>query len=75
VNNDELFPDPASPLHDVAFRVTKFEAGYAYRVPLGPFEMALGGSASAFVKPSALDPIYGKSPMGYTVFAKFSLGD
>jgi hypothetical protein len=74
VNNDELFPDPASPLHDVAFRVTKFEAGYAYRVPLGPFEMALGGSASAFAKPSALDPIYGKSPMGYTLFAKFSLG-
>jgi hypothetical protein len=74
VNNDELFPNPASPLHDVAFRVTKFQAGYAYRLPLGPVNLALGGSASAFAKPSALDAAYGKSPMGYTVFAKFSLG-
>jgi hypothetical protein len=75
VDNDELFPDHADPLHDVAFRVTKFQAGYAYRVPLGPFEMALGGSAAAFAKPQALDAAYGKSPMGYTVFAKFSLGN
>jgi len=74
VDNDELFPDPASPLHDVAFRVTKFQAGYAYRLPLGPVNLALGGSASAFLKPDALDAAYGKSPMGYTVFAKFSLG-
>jgi hypothetical protein len=74
VNNNELFPDPASPLHDVAFRVTKFQAGYAYRLPLGPFETALGGSVAAFAKPSALDAAYGKSSMGYTVFAKFSLG-
>ena len=75
VDNDELFPDPASPLHDVAFRVTKFQAGYAYRVPLGPLEVALGGSVAAFLKPHALDAAYGKSPVGYTVFAKFSLGD
>jgi len=75
VNNDELFPDHASPLHDVAFRVTKFEAGYAYRLPLGPLNLALGGTASAIAKPNALDAVYGKSPMGYTVFAKFSLGD
>jgi hypothetical protein len=37
--------------------------------------MALGGSAAAFAKPQALDAAYGKSPMGYTVFAKFSLGN
>jgi hypothetical protein len=75
VNNDELFPDHADPLHDVPFRVTKFEAGYAYRLPLGPVNLALGGTASAFAKPAALDAAYGKSPLGYTVFAKFSLGD
>ena len=74
VENDELFPDHDDPLHDQAFRVSKLQAGYAYRLPLGPFEVALGGSAAAFAKPSALDPVYGKSPMGYTVFAKFSLG-
>jgi hypothetical protein len=75
VNNDELFPDHADPLHDVPFRVTKFQAGYAYRLPLGPVNLALGGTASAFAMPAALDAAYGKSPLGYTVFAKVSLGD
>lgn len=75
VKNDELFPDHANPLHDTPFRVTKFQAGYAYRIPLGPVNLALGGSLSAFAKPDALDPYYGDSPMGYTVFARFSLGD
>jgi len=75
VANDELFPDHADPLHDVAFRVTKVQAGYAYRLPLGPVNLALGGTLSAFAKPDALDAAYGKSPLGYTVFAKFSLGD
>ena len=75
VDNDELFPDHADPLHDVAFRVTKVQAGYAYRLPLGPVNLALGGTLSAFAKPGALDAAYGKSPLGYTVFAKFSLGD
>ena len=75
VKNDELFPDHSDPLHDVAFRVTKFQAGYAYRIPLGPVNLALGGTVSAFAKPDALDPYYGDSPMGYTVFARFSLGD
>ncbi len=74
VANDELFPDHSDPLHDMAFRVTKFQAGYAYRLPLGPLNLALGGTASAFLKPDALDAAYGKSPMGYTVFAKLSLG-
>jgi hypothetical protein len=75
VNNDELFPDHADPLHAVAFRVTKFQAGYAYRLPLGPLNLALGGTVSAFAKPHALDAAYGNSPIGYAVFAKFSLGD
>ncbi len=75
VRNDELFSDPASPLHDTPFRVSKFQAGYAYRVPIGDvFNLALGGSVSAFAKPSALDAAYGRHPMGYTLFAKFSLG-
>jgi len=74
VENDELFPDHAHPLHDVAFRVTKLQAGYAYTLPLGPFGLSLGGSAALFLKPDALDPFYGKSPMGYTLFAKLTLG-
>jgi hypothetical protein len=74
VENDELFSDPLHPLHDVAFRVTKLQAGYAYTLPLGPLALSLGGSAAAFLKPAALDPYYGDSPMGYTLFAKLTLG-
>lgn len=75
VENDELFPDHDDPLHDQAFRVTKFQAGYAYRIPLGPLGLALGGTVSAFAKPDSLDAAYGSSPFGYTLFARFSLGD
>jgi len=72
--NDELFPDHADPLHEVKFRVTKFQAGYAYRVPLGPVEAAFGGTISAFAKPDRLDAAYGDNPMGFTLFARFALG-
>jgi hypothetical protein len=75
VRNDELFPDELDPLHEVPFRVSKFQAGYAYRLPLTDvFNLALGGTVSAFAKPSALDAAYGNKPMGYTLFARLSLG-
>jgi hypothetical protein len=74
VNNDELFPDHASPLHDQSFRVTKFQAGYARRVALHPFELALGASGAAYAKPAALDAAYGRNPLGYTLFVKLLLG-
>lgn len=73
VANDELFPDHAHPLHDTAFRITKFQAGYARRVPLGPFELAMGGSLAAYAKPAVLDAYYGANPMGYTLFARLTL--
>jgi hypothetical protein len=74
VANDELFSNAASPLHDVRFRVTKLQAGYAYTLPVGPFGLSLGGTAAKFFKPSALDAAYGDDPMGYTLFAKLTLG-
>jgi hypothetical protein len=75
VKNDELFPDHDDPLHEVPFRVSKFQAGYAYRLPLsGPLNLALGGTVSAFAKPEALGAAYGENPMGFTLFAKFALG-
>lgn len=74
VANDELFPDPADPRHDRPFRVTRAEAGYAYRLPVGPFGLALGGAVDAYGKPEALDAAYGDAPFGYTLFAKLSLG-
>ncbi|MEO6041024.1 MAG: hypothetical protein ABIP41_03920 [Croceibacterium sp.] len=73
VANDELFPNPSSPLHDVKFRVSKAQVGYAYTLPVGPFGLSLGGTAAKFFKPAALDPVYGKDPMGYTLFAKLTL--
>jgi hypothetical protein len=75
VANDELFPNPADPLHDQAFRVSKFEGGYAYRLKLpGPFGLALGGALAAYAKPHVLDAAYGDAPVSYTLFAKLSLG-
>jgi hypothetical protein len=74
VANNELFPNHAHPLHDQTFRVTKFQLGYARRIPLGPFELALGGTLDAFAKPAALDAFYGKHPLQYTVFGKLTLG-
>ena len=73
VANDELFPDPADPRHDTTFRVTKVQAGYARRIALDRFELALGGALSAFVKPAALDSAYGRMPIGLTVFARVTL--
>ncbi len=74
VANDELFADHESQLHDHALRVTKLQGGYARRVPLGPVEMALGGSLATFVRPAALAAAYGDTPVQFTLFAKFSLG-
>lgn len=74
VANDELFPDHANPLHDQVFRVTKFQLGYARRIPMGPFGLALGGSLAAYAKPAALNGAYGRHPVGYTLFARITLG-
>lgn len=71
---DELFPDHDDPLHDRAFRVTRFEAGYAHRIPLdSAAELALGGSLAAYAKPQAL-AAYGSAPISYTLFAQLALG-
>ena len=40
----------------------------------GLFNLALGGSGSAYAKADALDAAYGKRPLSYTLFAKLSLG-
>ena len=74
VANSELFPRPSDLLHDQTFRVTKLQAGYAYTLPVGPFGLSVGGTAATFLKPAALDAFYGYHPMGYTVFAKLTLG-
>jgi hypothetical protein len=75
VSNDELFPDESDPLHDVPFRVTKFQLGYARHFELSQaLTLTLGASGSAYAKPTALDAVYSGNPLGYTLFAKLSLG-
>ena len=54
--------------------MTKFQAGYARRIALHPFELALGASGAAYAKPAALDAAYGRRPLGYTLFVKLLLG-
>ncbi|MDB5714690.1 MAG: hypothetical protein JWO15_2087 [Sphingomonadales bacterium] len=73
VENDELFGED-SPLHDRPFRVTKATLGYAYTLPVGPFGLSLGGSASVYAKSAALDAAYGRAPKSFTLFAKLALG-
>ena len=76
VANDELFRDPASPLHDRKFRVGKIEGGYAYRMPLaGPLGLAIGGTVGTYAIPGALKEAYGKMPVSFTLFAKLALGN
>lgn len=76
VANAELFPDHEDPLHDRAFRISKLEGGYAWNTPIGggPVYLTLGGSVSGYIKPNALDAVYGQSPWGYTLFTRLSLG-
>lgn len=76
VTNDELFPNPASPLHHAPFSVTKATLGYAYSLPLtGPFTLALGGSGSLYAKSDRLDAAYGRTPRSFTLFARLALGN
>lgn len=74
VANDELFADAAAPLHDLKIRVGRLETGYAYRLPVGPTTLALGGTAAVYAKPRALDAAYGRFPVSFSIFAKLSLG-
>lgn len=75
VNNDELFPDPASAFHDRPFRVSKLALGYAYSLPLtGPVKIAVGALGSVYAKPTALNAAYGRAPKSFVLFARFGLG-
>lgn len=74
VANDELFPDHNAPDHEHALRVTKLQAGYVRRIPVGLGELGLGASAATFFKPARLDTAYGRSPVQVTVFVRLRLG-
>ncbi|MEP6784218.1 MAG: hypothetical protein ABI898_00590 [Sphingomonadales bacterium] len=73
VENEELFEAP-DPLAGRSFTVTKATLGYGYTIPFGLMSLTLGGSASLYAKPSALDVAYSSNPKSFTLFAKLALG-
>jgi hypothetical protein len=74
VENEELF-DHHDPLAGRSFTVTKATLGYGYTIPLTSLVgLTLGGSASLYSKPAALDAAYGRAPKSFTLFAKLALG-
>ncbi len=75
VDNDELFPNPADPLHDTPFRISKLALGYAYSFAhKGPVGLLVGALGSIYAKPAALDSAYGKFPASFVLFARLGLG-
>ena len=76
VDNAELFAaTPVDARFGLPYRVSKFTLGYGYTLPIkGELNVTLGGSASIYAKPAALDNAYGKFPVSGTFFAKFALG-
>lgn len=73
VENDELFGE-GDPLHHEIFTVGKGTLGYAWRPPIeGPVGVAVGGSASLYTKPAALDAAYGETPVSLVGFVKLTL--
>ena len=73
LRNDELIPEGAAG-HGNAYRVSRFEGGYGYRIPLpATASLTLGGSLFAVQTPREIAPLYDR-PIGMTLFAKLTLG-
>lgn len=68
VENDELLGEE-HPFHGRALRIGKLSLGYIHDfAKTGPVKWGVGGLASAYRKPSELDPRYGSNPFSYLVF-------
>jgi hypothetical protein len=75
VDKDELFNnDPTSPLHGRSFNVSKLSLGYYYTAPIEKHaSLDLGGLASRYALPAALDASYGEAPTSFMLFARVTL--
>lgn len=74
VEKDELFTEE-DPRFGTIYRVSKLSVGYIYdflHLKYGQF--GIGGLASVYSLPSALDTVYGKTPTSYMVFVRAKLG-
>lgn len=73
VENDELFPE-GDPLHGPARTIDKLSLGYIHDFArTGPVKWGIGGLASAYRMPSAIEPAYGRHPASYMIFLQARL--
>ena len=73
VAKDELFL-PAAPLYGGSFMVNVLSLGYIYDfLQLGPASFGVGGLASTYEFPAALNSTYGYRPTSFMVFVRVRL--
>jgi hypothetical protein len=61
-------------LQDRVFNIKKLSVGVVHDfAQLGPVKFGVGGVASAFAKPAALDTVYGDSPSAWMLFFRAKL--
>ncbi len=70
---DELF-QPPNPLAGNVYRVSSFSLGYVYDIPLAEhLKLGLGGMASIYGLPTAIQPSYGSGPVSTMLFTRLKL--
>ncbi len=70
---DELF-QPPNPLAGNVYRVSSFSLGYVYDIPLAEhLKLGLGGMASIYGLPTAIQPAYGSGPVSTMLFTRLKL--
>ena len=75
VSKNELFADdPVSPLYGRVFNVSKYSMGYFYTLPFARvYGVDVGGLASRYSLPSALNATYGSDPTSFMLFTRVKL--
>ena len=75
VSKDDLFADlPASPLYERVFNVSQYTVGYYYTLPFARVYAAdVGGLATRYSLPTALNGTYGADPTSFLLFTRVKL--
>ncbi len=75
VSKNELFADdPANPLYARVFNVSKYSVGYFYTLPFARmYGVDVGGLASRYSLPTALNTTYGSDPTSFMLFTRVKL--
>lgn len=73
VGKDELFL-PGAPLYGQTFEIEKLSLGYIFDfAQVSAVNLGVGGLASAYAFPAALDATYGSHPTSYMLFVRARL--